>query len=59
MPYGENDAIYEAELNRALSEAESDFENGRYVEGFDEAWKRINELRGSGIADSGKHPKLL
>ncbi len=58
MSHGENDAIYEAELNRAHREAESDFGNGRYVEGFDEAWKRINELRGGRIADSGNHLKL-
>lgn len=45
LQQAKNDAIYEAELNRALSEAESDFDNGRYVVGFEEAWKRIDELR--------------
>lgn len=39
------DAIYEAELNQALSVAEEDFAEGRYVTGFDDAWERINELR--------------
>ncbi len=45
LQQAKNDAIYEAELNRALGEAESDFENGRFAVGFDEAWERINELR--------------
>ncbi len=58
LQQAKNDAIYEAELNRAFREGESDFENGRFVEGFDEAWKKINELRGGRIADSGNHLKL-
>ena len=44
-----NDEIYIAELNPALREAESDFKNKRYVEGFEEAWKKIVDLRGQQV----------